>query len=183
MTDELRMRAITSLEIGVQAPERSAVADTGRGGRMKVISLEEALAISDQCEEAGLIHNTPGNSASLSGVICNCCNDCCSTFEPAIQSGRLNEVAAPSRFRAAVKEDLCRGCQQCVVRCPFDAIEMVKVAGSKKMKARVTNEKCLGCGVCVVGCKQAAMTFELIRPPEFIPPKREMWPNPILNTL
>src|ERR1700693_5985674 len=33
MTDELRLRAITSLEIGVQAPERSAVADTGKGGR------------------------------------------------------------------------------------------------------------------------------------------------------
>jgi DNA-binding response OmpR family regulator len=34
MTDELRMRAITSLEIGVQAPEREAVADTGKGGRV-----------------------------------------------------------------------------------------------------------------------------------------------------
>jgi len=34
MSDELRTRAITSLEIGVQAPERSAVADTGKGGRI-----------------------------------------------------------------------------------------------------------------------------------------------------
>lgn len=32
MTDELRMRAITSLEIGMQAPERSAIADKGLGG-------------------------------------------------------------------------------------------------------------------------------------------------------
>src|ERR687892_901768 len=31
MTDELRMRAVTSIEIGMQAPERSAVADTGKG--------------------------------------------------------------------------------------------------------------------------------------------------------
>ena len=37
MTDELRMRAITSLEIGVQAPERDAVADTGKGGRILLI--------------------------------------------------------------------------------------------------------------------------------------------------
>ncbi len=37
MTDELRMRAITSLEIGMQAPERSAVADTGRGGRLLLV--------------------------------------------------------------------------------------------------------------------------------------------------
>src|SRR5436305_474716 len=37
MTDELRMRAITSLEIGVQAPERSAVADGGKGGRILLV--------------------------------------------------------------------------------------------------------------------------------------------------
>src|SRR3979490_2930351 len=37
MTDELRMRAITSLEIGVQGPERRAVADTGKGGRILLV--------------------------------------------------------------------------------------------------------------------------------------------------
>src|SRR3954464_2672140 len=37
MTDELRMRAITSLEIGVQAPEQSAVAETGKGGRILLV--------------------------------------------------------------------------------------------------------------------------------------------------
>jgi two-component system cell cycle response regulator len=37
MTDELRMRAITSLEIGMQAPERSAIADKGRGGRVLLV--------------------------------------------------------------------------------------------------------------------------------------------------
>src|SRR5499427_8427778 len=37
MTDELRMRALTSLEIGVQAPERGAVADTGKSGRVLLV--------------------------------------------------------------------------------------------------------------------------------------------------
>src|SRR5260221_2619386 len=37
MTDELRMRAITALEIGVQAPERSAVSETGKGGRILLV--------------------------------------------------------------------------------------------------------------------------------------------------
>src|SRR6201987_6241126 len=37
MTDELRVRAITSLEIGMEAPERSAVAATGRGGRVLLV--------------------------------------------------------------------------------------------------------------------------------------------------
>ena len=37
MTDELRMRALTSFEIGVQAPERSAIADTGKNGRILLV--------------------------------------------------------------------------------------------------------------------------------------------------
>src|SRR3569623_2115787 len=37
MTDELRMRAITSHEIGVQAPEREAVADVGKGGKILLV--------------------------------------------------------------------------------------------------------------------------------------------------
>src|SRR5579872_5038429 len=37
MTDELRMRALTSLEIGVQTPERNAIADAGKGGRVLLV--------------------------------------------------------------------------------------------------------------------------------------------------
>src|SRR5260221_12094643 len=37
MTDELRMRAVTSKEIGIESPEREAVAETGRNGRLLVV--------------------------------------------------------------------------------------------------------------------------------------------------
>jgi two-component system cell cycle response regulator len=37
VTDELRMRAVTSREIGLQSPEREAVRDTGRGGRVLIV--------------------------------------------------------------------------------------------------------------------------------------------------
>jgi two-component system, cell cycle response regulator len=37
MTDELRMRAVTSREIGIESPEREAVAETGRNGRILVV--------------------------------------------------------------------------------------------------------------------------------------------------
>ena len=157
--------------------------EVGRGGRTKEISVEQAIAISDEAEEAGLVHNTPGNNASLSGVICNCCNDCCSTFEPALQSGRLNEVVAPSRFRAKVKEANCKGCQKCSKRCQFGAIEMVEINRSKKKLARVIDEKCLGCGACVVGCHHQAMIFDLVRPPEFIPPKPDFGQRLLFTTL
>src|SRR5258706_6448487 len=67
MTDELRMRAITSLEIGVEAPERSAVADAGKGGRIllvddrpssferlaPVLSTEHSVDVETNAAEAG----------------------------------------------------------------------------------------------------------------------------------
>jgi two-component system cell cycle response regulator len=37
VTDELRMRALTSLEIGIESPERDAVAETGRHGRILLV--------------------------------------------------------------------------------------------------------------------------------------------------
>jgi two-component system cell cycle response regulator len=37
VTDELRMRALTSKEIGIQSPEREAVTETGRGGRVLIV--------------------------------------------------------------------------------------------------------------------------------------------------
>ena len=37
VTDELRMRAVTTREIGIELPEREAVTDTGRGGRVLIV--------------------------------------------------------------------------------------------------------------------------------------------------
>jgi two-component system, cell cycle response regulator len=37
LTDELRMRAVTSRDIGIDSPEREAIADTGRGGRILIV--------------------------------------------------------------------------------------------------------------------------------------------------
>src|SRR5262249_18249755 len=36
-SDELRMRAVTSREIGMENPAREAIADTGRGGRILIV--------------------------------------------------------------------------------------------------------------------------------------------------
>ncbi|MET0705353.1 MAG: PleD family two-component system response regulator [Tardiphaga sp.] len=74
MTDELRMRAITSLEIGMQAPERSAVSDLGLGGRIllvddrassyerlaPVLSAEHSVDVEPNPAEA-LFHAAEGN--------------------------------------------------------------------------------------------------------------------------
>ena len=44
MTDELRMRAVTSREIGIESPEREALAEAGRGGRLLMVDDRPALS-------------------------------------------------------------------------------------------------------------------------------------------
>jgi two-component system, cell cycle response regulator len=44
MTDELRMRAVTSREIGIESPEREALAEAGRGGRILMVDDHRTLA-------------------------------------------------------------------------------------------------------------------------------------------
>ena len=137
--------------------------------KTRKLSLEEGIAASDLAEMGGLLHNAPNFAGMPGGIMCHCCPCCCGEFKPIFAAGLEQELLAPSRFLAVVDEGLCTGCQECVERCPFQAIEMQKPAGSKKLKAHIINEKCKGCGVCVVGCKQKALTFELVRPPEHIP--------------
>ncbi|MBN1381209.1 MAG: 4Fe-4S dicluster domain-containing protein [Deltaproteobacteria bacterium] len=146
-------------------------------GAGKELSVDEALALMDKVEEEGLLHTWQNNS-SLTGttVACQCCTDCCMLAVPMhIIKAPLDKLWAKSRFIAVVDEKACNGCQTCVDRCQFDAIEMVKAAGetkSKKLKARVDPEACFGCGVCVVGCdKTQALSMKLVRPPDHIPTK------------
>lgn len=142
-----------------------------RGGDMMVYTYEEAIAKSDESELAGLIHEGPGNAAVMPGVICSCAQDCCSMIIQCQASGEdMHSLYTPSRFLATVEQDKCNGCQTCVDRCSFDSIQMVQVPGEKKLKAKITKEDCYGCGVCVIGCPQKAIKFDLIRPPEHIPP-------------
>jgi NAD-dependent dihydropyrimidine dehydrogenase PreA subunit len=142
-----------------------------RGGDMMVYSYDEAIAKSDEAELAGCIHEGPGNAAVMPGVICSCASDCCGMLIQSQASGEdMHTLYTPSRFLATVDQEKCNGCQTCVERCSFESIEMVKAPGSKKMKAQITAKECYGCGVCVIGCPQKAIKFDLIRPPEHIPP-------------
>jgi Pyruvate/2-oxoacid:ferredoxin oxidoreductase delta subunit/DNA-binding Lrp family transcriptional regulator len=137
------------------------------GRLLKELSLEETMDIVRANEEAGLVH----------WGVCYCCPDACEMLYSYTKAGRL-DLVEPNRFLATVDEDLCKGCQECVERCPFNAVEMRKTAGSKKLKAHIINENCKGCGVCIVGCKQKAMRYELVRPPEYITSRQLLPPMP-----
>ena len=137
-------------------------------GTGKELTREEAMKIMDVAEEAGLIHSV-FNGSAVTNVICNCCTDCCIFYYPLTKHGVLEKGVARSRFQAEVDKAICKGCQTCVERCPFEAVEMVKIPGEKKLKAQISSEKCFGCGVCAVGCESEAVRLVEIRPPEYIP--------------
>jgi len=142
-------------------------------GSGRALSLEEALELSDLIEEDGLLHMVFNNSAMTGyNTSCNCCDDCCMIPVPMNMAGHpVGKAWEKSRYVAYTIRDDCNGCQTCVDRCPFDAIEMGKVEGSKskKLKAVLDAEKCFGCGVCVVGCEPGALKMKMVRPPDHIP--------------
>ena len=141
-----------------------------RGSGIK-LSLEEALKLVDQIEEDGLIHRWD-NKADMVGasVSCQCCRDCCFPYVSLDQAKMsIGKAWAKSRYQAYVDTEQCKGCQTCINRCQFDAIDMQRPAGSKKLKAVVDGEKCFGCGVCVVTCETGSLKLRAVRPPEYIP--------------
>jgi len=118
---------------------------------------KDTLDIVRESEEAGLVHWGD----------CYCCDCCCENLFPITRSKRY-DLMTPNRFLAVVDEDKCQGCQDCVERCKFEAVEMRKTANSKKLKAFIIPEKCKGCGLCILNCKRSAIRYEIVRPPEYL---------------
>jgi ferredoxin len=139
---------------------RGAEYSINRGAGRK-LSVEEAIAIADKAEEVGLIHTWPFPPSFFE--ICNCCRECCSIFDGGIYYGTVDQVLEKSRFRAEIDQDICTGCEDCVERCFFGAIEMVESGSTEDPEAALDPEKCFGCGLCVVGCNTGAITMKLAR--------------------
>jgi heterodisulfide reductase subunit A len=56
---------------------------------------------------------------------------------------------------AQCDSDLCAACGNCVLACPYEAIEIVESEG--KRHAKVNEAQCKGCGTCVAACPNDAM--------------------------
>jgi len=143
--------------------------DRGSGHQ---ISAKDAIDLCDTIENNGLIHMWANHAGAIGvNTSCNCCRDCCMNYVAAdITETSIGIQWQKSRFEAYVADpDLCTGCEDCVVRCPFDAIEMAATGNGNSEEAVVSSEKCYGCGVCVVGCPSEAIQMKVVRPPEFIP--------------
>ncbi len=149
-----------------------------RWNNLKQYSYKEALEELYAAEDAGMCHLSQ-NHPRLQET-CNCCEDCCRVINPLIYAQEDYDIADPhkSRFQASIDQDKCNGCQTCMERCMFKAIEMVKVGGSKKLKSHVIEKNCMGCGLCVYKCPQKAIRYDIVRPPEFIPANNPFFQGP-----
>jgi Na+-translocating ferredoxin:NAD+ oxidoreductase subunit B len=128
----------------------------------RYITQDEALAVLDACEEAGLV-NQPANMINPGGM-CNCCGDCCGVLRS------LNKLPKPAAevfndYRARVDAGACIGCETCLTRCQIGALTM------DDMPAAVVNpDRCIGCGLCVTTCPTGAIEMVLKPEQERIPP-------------
>jgi uncharacterized Fe-S center protein len=64
---------------------------------------------------------------------------------------RRGKMEMHALVRAKVIKESCKGCGQCIVRCPAGAIRV------KGRKASIDPEKCVGCGECNVACPNASI--------------------------
>ena len=128
------------------------------------VTAEEALERLKECAQAGLVPQF--SSTENPEALCNCCPDCCAGLGMLKQQPNPGLMAQSNHF-AAIKEELCSGCEICIDRCPMDAISMGDLA------AQINRDKCIGCGLCVITCPEEALSLKA-KPEEqrFTPPEK-----------
>ena len=131
--------------------------DRGTGRKL---TPDEAITIAIEAEREGLIHTWPIRASQQLNEICNCCRECCVIFDGGLRYNNVEKTLEKSRFRAVVDDELCTGCEECVDRCFFGAIEMIHIT-SKESKAVIDQDKCFGCGLCVIACDFDALIMVL----------------------
>jgi len=136
-----------------------------RAGKGREVTREEALEISRQNEEEGLIFQ-PSNSRKPE-FICACCGCCCGMLRLQKALPKPADFWA-SNFHASVEAEACTGCEACVERCQVGAVTLEQKLGV----AKVDLSRCIGCGHCVTSCPSGAMGLAR-KKAEIVPP--ETW--------
>lgn len=130
-------------------------------GAGRRVSADEAIAIAAEAAQAGLVHTWPAGESGRLTSICNCCRDCCDIFAIGIRIGTVEQILQKSRFRAVADPDLCIGCETCVERCFFGAIDIQDASNGGLPRAAIDSGKCFGCGLCALVCDPEAITLKL----------------------
>ncbi len=123
--------------------------DSGLG---REIDADEALRILKEADDSGLIH-AGANSKHLSNI-CNCCPCCCGSLKAVAAHGYEKNRFFNALYEAMIDEDECSACEDCLDRCPVDALAMDDTAV-------VDRNRCLGCGLCASVCPTESISMHL----------------------
>jgi len=143
------------------------------------ISKEEAYAVLDKAEEAGLVHLT-WNMESDHDFLCNCCGCCCQILRGINELGIPASDVINSNYYAEIDPNECTVCNTCLEdRCQVGAIEEGEDSNS------IAPDKCIGCGLCISTCPTEAIKLIRKDPENIISrPKDEMdWYEISANTI
>jgi Pyruvate/2-oxoacid:ferredoxin oxidoreductase delta subunit len=129
------------------------------------ISKQEAYAVLDKAQQAGLVHMT-ANLESGHSFICNCCGCCCMVLKGMTKFGI--EQVVNSDFYSQIDAQLCTDCGICADElCQVDAI------AEQEGAYRVDRARCLGCGQCVDACPVEAIQLVRKGPEDRVPPVKD----------
>lgn len=127
-------------------------------GRGRPISLDEALALLDQAQQAGLVLQPASSQNPI--FMCACCDCCCGVLRQIKQEPNPASLVMSS-FIASYDDALCIDCGACVAICPMDALEALP-SGT----IHLSPERCIGCGLCTTRCPTGALVLERKAPKE-----------------
>ncbi len=115
------------------------------------ITLDEAMKITQECNEAGLVTQT--QSVTRPFMICNCCKCCCGFLGAQRRTPHPGKLVI-SNHRAIVEPDNCTGCEACLEYCQTDAITM-----NADGDAEINCDRCIGCGLCISSCLEDSLSL------------------------
>jgi ferredoxin len=103
-------------------------------------------------------HNTKGYIGTIwygpypyINNLCSCKSPECAGIRPRVDFGIKSIFKA--EYIAELNQDLCRGCQSCIPRCPFKAMRRDAATG----RVVIDRANCYGCGVCRHVCDTGAL--------------------------
>ena len=125
----------------------------------RMISQQEAIDLIKDFRKRGHVTQSFFKVATggRTGVFCNCCPECCVSFEATRIAKKFNSgfsMNVQSGYSVRHDAQICTGCGQCSRTCHFDAIEF-----SQGKRKHYSKWDCMGCGLCVEHCPSGALSI------------------------
>jgi len=116
------------------------------------LTVEQAMRLLGECEEAALMHSVWTFKTPFTAAICNCnLESGCMAMKLTARYGL--KVMWRGEWVAYLDSERCTRCARCARSCPFGALE------ARSDGIVLDNQRCWGCGVCRSACARGAISL------------------------